>query len=102
MTSIVIDQLDLARAPGVETTRIGDREVVWQLGDHVAGYEALRRSAVLIDQSAGGPVRVSGAGALDTLQAALTRDVEFLVPERSRMSLLLASDGSVIDVVTVV
>jgi glycine cleavage system aminomethyltransferase T len=88
--------------PQLETAVIGAQEVVWEFGDYAAEYGAVRGGAALIDQSAGGPIRVRGAGAQATLQRALARDVEFLAPERARMSLVLGADGAVIDVVTVV
>jgi aminomethyltransferase len=102
MASIVIDSFDKNDYPQLETAVIGEREVVWQFGDYAAEYDAVRGGAALIDESAGGPIRVRGAGAQATLQRALARDVEFLAPERARMSLVLAPDGAVIDVVTVV
>src|ERR1700716_3666608 len=103
MAGIVTDHLGKDQlGPAGELTMIGEAEVVWQCGDHALEYAALRAGAGLIDVSAGGPLRVSGPGAVDTLQAALARDVEFLLPERARSSIVLDREGGVIDVVTVV
>src|SRR4051812_17771250 len=100
MTNI-IDQPTPSSAE-IKRTTIGDTEVVWEVTDYGAEYDALRTGAGLIDSSAGGPIRVSGADAIDALQEAITRDVEFLVPDRAQTSLMLRCDGAVVDVVTVV
>lgn len=82
------------------TVQIGDATVAWDFGDVNAEYEALRGSAVKIDLSGAGIVEVSGADAYDLLQGALARDLEFVTPEQSLISLLLRENGQALDVVT--
>lgn len=99
MTSVAINMLGTA---GLETTAIGADQVVWSFGDYPAECTALRNDAGLIDVSYGGPVHVSGPDALDLLQACLTRDIEFLIPDRAQSSMVLRPDGTIIDMVTVI
>ncbi len=102
MTSI-IDHLERGQLrPSATYATIGDTEVVWVFDDFGGEHDALRSGAGLIDASAGGPIRVSGDAATALLQEALTRDVEFLIPDHAQNSLLLDDDGGVVDVVTVV
>jgi aminomethyltransferase len=65
------------------------------------GYLALRGTAARFDLSEAGVLEVTGPGALSLLQAALARDVEFVTPEQSLMSLILGPGGAVTDLVTV-
>ena len=102
MASILMQESEQVRPPSGAWTTIGDAEVVWEHGNFAAEYDALRTSAGLIDFSAGGPIRMSGDDAVGALQAAVARDVEFLIPDHAQTSLLLAADGGVIDVVTVI
>lgn len=103
MTSVAIDVLGVDRfGGGLQTATIGQSRVVWNFGDFEAECSALRNGAGLIDISAGGPIRVSGAEAVDLLQACLTRDIEFLIPDRAQWALVLHQDGTIIDAVTVI
>jgi aminomethyltransferase len=69
-------------------------------GDTVGEYTALRSAAARFDLTDVGVLEVTGPGTLDLLQAALARDVEFVTPEQSLMSLILGAGGEVIDLVT--
>jgi aminomethyltransferase len=103
MASIIIDHFGPYRfGEALLQNTIDDATVVWQFGDYDLEYAALRTGAGLIDCAAGGPLLVSGPGALHTLQAALARDVEFLIPEHALTSLLLDDTGGVVDIVTVI
>jgi aminomethyltransferase len=103
MTSVAIDVLGADRfGDGLETTAVGHDQVVWSFGDYAAESAALRNGAGLIDTSFGGPVHVSGADALSLLQSCLTRDIEFLIPDRAQSSLILRPDGTIVDMVTVI
>ena len=103
MTSVAIGVLGAdGFGDSLETTTIGQDQVMWSFGDFAAECSALRNGAGLIDTSFGGPVRVSGPDALSLLQACLTRDIEFLIPDRARWSVVLRHDGTIIDVVTVI
>jgi glycine cleavage system aminomethyltransferase T len=86
---------------GATTQRIGAAEVAWDHGDLAAEYAAIRGSAAKIDLSGAGLVEVTGDDAYDLLQQALARDLEFVTPEQSLISLLLDGDGGAVDVVTV-
>ena len=87
--------------PGAHVTRVRAADVVWDHGDLAAEYQAIRGSAARIDLSGAGLVEVTGPGAYDLLQQALARDLEFVTPEQSLISLLLDEDGVAQDVVTV-
>lgn len=103
MTSVAIDLLGAGRfGGGLTTTTIGAATVVWNFGDFEAECSALRAGAGLIDVSSGGPIAVSGAEAVDLLQACLSRDIEFLIPDRAQWSIVLHPDGTIVDVVTVI
>jgi glycine cleavage system aminomethyltransferase T len=100
MTSVAIDLLPAGRfGDGLTRTTIGAATVVWNFE---AESSALRTGAGIIDVSAGGPIAVSGPQAVDLLQACLTRDIEFLIPDRAQWSIVLQHDGTIVDVVTVI
>jgi aminomethyltransferase len=64
----------------------------------VAEHLACRHGAVAFDVSHLGTVRLSGAGAFDRLQAALTNDLAKIGPGRAQYTHLLdAADASVVD-----
>ena len=64
----------------------------------VAEHLACRESAVMFDVSHLGTVRVSGTGAFDSLQWALTNDLRRIGPGAAQYTHLLdTSDGSVLD-----
>jgi aminomethyltransferase len=86
---------------GTTTRRIGAADVAWDHGDLAAEYEVIRTAAAKIDLSGAGLVHVTGDDAYDLLQQALARDLEFVTPEQSLISLLLDEDGGSVDVVTV-
>ncbi|MDP8987793.1 MAG: glycine cleavage system aminomethyltransferase GcvT [Actinomycetota bacterium] len=71
-------------------------------GGTLAEHRACRSDAALFDVSHLGTVRVTGTGALATLQAALTNDLRRIRPGRAQYSHLLdPADGSVLDDVLV-
>jgi aminomethyltransferase len=63
----------------------------------IAEHLACRSSAVAFDVSHLGTVRVTGPGALDRLQGALTNDLGKIAPGRAQYTHLLDDDGSVLD-----
>jgi glycine cleavage system aminomethyltransferase T len=85
---------------GTTTKTIESATVAWDFGDLQAEYDVLREAAGKIDLSGAGLIQVSGSGAYDLLQQALARDLEFVTPEQSLISLLLDESGKAIDVVT--
>ena len=58
---------------------------------------ACRRAAAVFDVSHLGTVRVTGAGAFQTLQATLSNDLHKVAPGRAQYTHLLAEDGTVLD-----
>jgi aminomethyltransferase len=67
-------------------------------GGTLAEHRGCRHSAVVFDVSHLGTVRVTGAGALETLQRALTNDLTRIGPGRAQYTHLLdADDASVTD-----
>jgi glycine cleavage system aminomethyltransferase T len=84
-----------------EMADIGGVQVAWQITGYKQEYYALRTNAGLMDLSYGGPIMVSGAASMETLNRVLTRDLEFVAPERAFTSLVLAEDGHPIDIVTI-
>ncbi|HEX6470707.1 MAG TPA: glycine cleavage T C-terminal barrel domain-containing protein [Streptosporangiaceae bacterium] len=85
---------------GTEYRDLAGTRVPWQFGDYAAEYHAIRNSTALLDHSAIGLTKLTG-DVTKLLQRVLARDAEFLTPERCMMTLILADDGSVIDLVTV-
>jgi aminomethyltransferase len=64
----------------------------------IAEHRTCRRDAVIFDVSHLGTVRVSGVGAFDRLQAALSNDLRKIGPGRAQYTHLLdEDDGSVVD-----
>lgn len=80
---------------------IGSATVVWDYGDAVAEYAALRHRVARFDLGAAGILEVTGPGAFDLLQTALARDIEFVTPEQCLTSLVLNPAGDVVDLVTI-
>ncbi len=95
------------RAPlrGISSTAeigvLGCTEVAWQYRPVNEEYRALRESAALLDHSGVGLIRVTGPGATDLMQRAAARDVEYMFPERCLTTLLLDSDGDIVDLVVI-
>jgi aminomethyltransferase len=69
--------------------------------DDRAAATALRTECAAFDRSTSGFVSLAGADGEALLQRLSTRDIEYLLPERSTTGLLLAEDGSLVDLVTV-
>src|SRR5690606_4603705 len=63
----------------------------------LAEHTGCRNGAVVFDVSHLGTVRVSGTGAFDLLQSALTNDLRKVEPGRCQYTHLLGDDGSVLD-----
>jgi len=72
----------------------------WTFSDYTTEYNAIRNSAALFDHTAVGLTRLSG-DVIPLLQRVLARDVEFLMPERCMVTLMLDNDGQPIDLMTV-
>jgi aminomethyltransferase len=97
---------DLRRSPlDAEHRRLGAKMVAfggWEMplsyaGGTLAEHLACRHRAVAFDVSHLGTVRVAEAGALATLQAALTNDLGKIGPGRAQYTHLCDDDGSVLD-----
>jgi aminomethyltransferase len=97
---------DLKRSPlDAEHRRLGARMVAfggWEMplsyaDGTLAEHLACRQRAVAFDVSHLGTVRVAEAGALATLQAALTNDLGKIEPGRAQYTHLCDDDGSVLD-----
>lgn len=91
----------IAPPESANLTQIGSAEVVADYGDLDAEYTAIRQSAARIDLSAAGLIDITGPDAYDLLQRVLARDLEFVTPEQSLISLLLDDAGRPVDIVTV-
>jgi glycine cleavage system aminomethyltransferase T len=87
-------------AEGTEYRDVAGTRLAWKFGDYQAEYNAIRNSAALFDHTAVGLTKLTG-DFTPVLQRVLARDVEFLTPERSMMTLMLADDGRAIDLMTV-
>jgi aminomethyltransferase len=89
--------LDEHRRLGARLTEFAGWEMPLQYEGVIAEHTAVRSSAGLFDVSHLGKLRVTGAGAGDALQRALTADVVGLEPGRATYSLVLTDDGGCID-----
>jgi len=87
------------RALGAKMVPFGGWDMPLNYADGtIAEHLACRRDAVVFDVSHLGTVRVEGADALATLQAALTNDLEKVAPGRAQYTHLLDErDASVLD-----
>ena len=86
------------RALGAKMVPFGGWEMPLEYGGTIDEHRACRASAVMFDVSHLGTVRVSGDGALDSLQAALTNDLGKIEPGRAQYTHLLdEADASVLD-----
>jgi aminomethyltransferase len=87
------------RALGAKLVPFGGWEMPLAYGTGtIAEHLACRRDAAVFDVSHLGTVRVTGPGALDALQAALTNDLGKVSPGRAQYTHLLdADDASVLD-----
>ncbi|MFZ6002615.1 MAG: glycine cleavage system aminomethyltransferase GcvT [Actinomycetota bacterium] len=100
MTTPRTSPLDAAhRALGAKMVPFGGWDMPLAYGDGtIAEHKACRNAAVVFDVSHLGTVRVSGPGALATLQAALTNDLTKVGPGRAQYTHLLdETDASVLD-----
>jgi glycine cleavage system aminomethyltransferase T len=85
--------------PTTVTAEIGSATVPWTYGQAEAEYLTLRSTAGKLDLAGAALIEATGPDAYDLLQYALARDLEFVTPEQSLISLLLDQDGGAIDVV---
>lgn len=85
----------------IRTQRVGDTDLVWERSGYDQEYAALRTSAGLVDLAGCSLLQVTGEDAVLVLQAALTRDIEFLTPERAMTAMALTPQGTPVDIVTV-
>jgi aminomethyltransferase len=87
------------RALGAKMVPFGGWEMPLAYADGtIAEHNACRTAAVAFDVSHLGTVRVTGAGALERLQAALTNDLTKVAPGRAQYTHLLdEADASVLD-----
>jgi glycine cleavage system aminomethyltransferase T len=85
---------------GTEYRDVAGTRLAWKFSDYQTEYKAIRNSAALFDHTAVGLTRLTG-DVTRLLQRVLARDVEFLTPERSMMTLMFTDDGRPIDLMTV-
>ncbi|MEW6695877.1 MAG: aminomethyltransferase family protein [Bacillota bacterium] len=76
-------------------------EVPWEFSSVNEEYHALREKVALLDYSYAGRIEVAGEKAMEFLQTLVTRELEFLMPERCLSCLLLTGEGRPVDVVTI-
>ena len=91
--------LDAAhRALGAKMVPFGGWDMPLSYDGTIAEHQRCRDACVVFDVSHLGTVRVSGAGAFDALQRALTNDLRKIGPGRAQYTHLLdADDASVVD-----
>jgi len=65
-------------------------------GELETQYRAVRQRAGLFDHSSQGRIRISGTGAKPFLERMLTREIEYLDPGGSRITLLLDDEGEIV------
>lgn len=82
---------------GARLTDFGGWQMPLQYSGVVAEHNAVRTAAGIFDVSHLGKLRVSGQGAEEALQRALTADVSALEPGRATYALVLTEDGGCID-----
>jgi aminomethyltransferase len=88
----------LHRRAGARMVPFGGWEMPLEYAGTIDEHLACRKDAAMFDVSHLGTVRVSGPGALDTLQDALTNDLGKIGPGRAQYTHLLDdADGSVLD-----
>jgi aminomethyltransferase len=91
--------IDAHRRLGAKLVEFGGWEMPLSYGaGTIAEHRACREDSVIFDVSHLGTVRVSGAGAFDRLQQALSNDLRKIGPGRAQYThLLFEADGSVVD-----
>lgn len=96
-----VSPLEGCHPPSVALAEVEGATVPWRYSTVEEEYAALRTQAAVFDHGSVGLLAVMGDDAMPFLQEVLARDVEFLTPEQSMLSLLLDDNGSPIDLVTV-
>jgi aminomethyltransferase len=89
--------LEQHRGLGARLTDFGGWQMPLQYGGVIAEHNAVRTAVGVFDVSHLGKLRVSGPGAGDALQKALTADVGNLAQGRATYSLVLTETGGCID-----
>ncbi len=89
--------LQVHRDLGARLTEFAGWEMPLQFEGVIAEHNAVRQKAGLFDVSHLGKLSVSGTGAGEALQRALTADVQKLGVGRATYSLVLTGDGGCID-----
>ncbi|MBB3052449.1 aminomethyltransferase [Prauserella isguenensis] len=80
---------------------VGDAVVALRFSEIEDEYDAIRNRSAVFDLAGTPLIEISGSGANDVAQRILGRDVEFLTAERCMTSLVLETDGTVVDQVEV-
>jgi glycine cleavage system aminomethyltransferase T len=80
---------------------LGNYETVAVVSSIEQEYDAVRNHVGIFDFSALGKIKVSGKCAMEYLQLLVTRDIEYLAPEKSAVTLMLDDAGQVVGMVTV-
>lgn len=83
------------------TRQAGDLVLPWEFSGLEQEYRALREKAALLDFSYAGRIMVAGEKAMEYMQQMCTRDLEYLMPDRSLFCLLLDPAARPLDVITV-
>jgi aminomethyltransferase len=89
--------LDVHRRLGARLIDFAGWDMPLQYEGVIAEHNAVRRSCGLFDVTHLGKLRVSGAGAGESLQRAVTADVGGLEPGRAKYALALTESAGVID-----
>ena len=78
------------------TGEVAGHAVVLTFRDPVLEYDALRRGALLVDRSARGRVRVSGAKAAEVVTGLVTNDITALTPGQGVYAAALTAKGKIV------
>lgn len=89
--------LDAHRRLGAKLTEFGGWDMPLQYTGVIAEHNAVRTSVGVFDVSHLGKLRVSGSGAPEALQNAVTADVVAIAEGRARYALVLEEDGGCVD-----
>jgi glycine cleavage system aminomethyltransferase T len=84
-----------------DVRQVGDAQVAAAYGDTTQELSALRERSVMLDLHGVSWIDITGDAAAASVDRLVTKDVEFLFPQRTAAALVLDVDGSVVDAVIV-
>src|SRR6202042_3995259 len=85
------------RRLGAAMTEFAGWAMPLRYGSETAEHNAVRSAAGLFDLSHMGEIEVTGPGAADALDYALTGNLGALAPGRARYTVICADDGGILD-----